>query len=111
MGEIDNDTRSQLYSQAKAFIFSADQEDFGMVPVESMAFGCPVIAYRSGGVTETVVENKTGVFFDELSGSSCADAIKKFQKLKIKSSDCISRASEFSTEVFISKIKNLISKT
>lgn len=108
LGEIDNDTRTQLYSQAKAFIFSADQEDFGMVPVESMALGCPVVAYRSGGVTETVVENKTGVFFDELSGKSCADAIKKFQKLKLKSSDCVSRAAEFSTEVFISKIKKLV---
>jgi len=109
LGEVDNDTRSQLYSQAKAFIFSADQEDFGMVPVESMAFGCPVIAYRSGGVTETVVENKTGVFFDDLTANSCADAIKRFQKLKLKSSDCISRAAEFSTEVFISKIKKLCS--
>lgn len=109
LGEVDNETRSQLYGQAKAFIFSADQEDFGMVPVESMALGCPVIAYRSGGVTETVVENKTGVFFDELTGKSCADAIQKFQKLKLKSSDCISRASEFSTEKFISKIKKLIS--
>lgn len=109
LGEVDNETRSQLYSQAKAFIFSADQEDFGMVPVESMAFGCPVIAYRSGGVTETVVENKTGVFFNELTGKSCAESIKRFQKLKIKSSDCISRAAEFSTEVFISKIKKLIS--
>lgn len=110
LGEVDNQTRSNLYQNAKAFIFSADQEDFGMVPVESMAFGCPVIAYRSGGVTETVIENKTGVFFDELTSFSCADAIKRFQKLKIKSSDCISRAAEFSTEVFISKIKKLVSQ-
>lgn len=109
LGEVDNETRSQLYSQAKAFIFSADQEDFGMVPVESMALGCPVIAYRSGGVTETVVENKTGVFFDELTADSCAQAIQRFQKLKIKSSDCISRAAEFGTDVFISKIKKLVS--
>jgi len=109
VGEIDNQTRTQLYRQAKAFIFSADQEDFGMVPVEAMSLGCPVIAYRSGGVTETVIENKTGVFFDHLTSKSCANAIQKFQKLKIKSSDCISRASEFSKEKFISKIKKLIS--
>ncbi|MDD4107072.1 MAG: glycosyltransferase, partial [Candidatus Shapirobacteria bacterium] len=70
--------------------------------------GCPVIAYRSGGVTETVVDGKTGVFFDELTPESCVQAIKKFQKLKIKSSDCISRASEFSTAKFISKIKKLL---
>ena len=74
-----------------------------------MAYGCPVIAYRSGGVTETVVDDKTGVFFNELTAESCAQAIKKFQKLNIKPADCISRASEFSTAKFISKIKKLVS--
>ena len=108
IGEVTQQEKAQLYQNAKAFIFSADQEDFGIVPVESMAYGCPVIAYRSGGVTETVVDGKTGVFFDELTPDSCVQAIKKFQKLKIKSSDCISRASEFSTEKFISKIKKTV---
>lgn len=108
IGEVTQQEKAQLYQNAKAFIFSADQEDFGIVPVESMAYGCPVIAYRSGGVTETVVDGKTGVFFDELTPESCVQAIKKFQKLKIKSSDCISRASEFSTEKFISKIKKTV---
>ncbi|MDD4106988.1 MAG: glycosyltransferase [Candidatus Shapirobacteria bacterium] len=108
IGEVTQQEKAQLYQNGKAFIFSADQEDFGIVPVESMAYGCPVIAYRSGGVTETVVDGKTGVFFDELTPESCVQAIKKFQKLKIKSSDCISRASEFSTEKFISKIKKTV---
>ncbi|MDD4937894.1 MAG: glycosyltransferase [Candidatus Shapirobacteria bacterium] len=108
LGEVDNETRSKLYKEAKAFIFSADQEDFGMVPVESMSFGCPVIAYKSGGVTETVIDGKTGVFFNHLTATSCAHAIKKFQKLKIKPTDCISRAQDFSKEKFIKKIKNLI---
>lgn len=108
IGEVTQQEKAQLYQNAKAFIFSADQEDFGIVPVESMAYGCPVIAYRSGGVTETVVDGKTGVFFDELTPESCVQAIKKFQKLKIKYSDCISRASEFSTAKFISKIKKLL---
>ena len=109
IGEVTQEEKAKLYQNAKAFIFSADQEDFGIVPVESMAYGCPVIAYRSGGVTETVVENKTGVFFNELTPESCAQAIQQFQKLKIKSSDCVSRAAEFSTTKFVSKIKKLIS--
>ena len=109
IGEINQEEKAKLYQNAQAFIFSADQEDFGIVPVESMAYGCPVIAYRSGGVTETVVGGKTGVFFDQLTADSCVNAIKKFQKLKINSSDCISRAAEFSTAKFISKIKKLIS--
>ena len=109
IGEVTQEEKAKLYQGAQAFIFSADQEDFGIVPVESMAYGCPVIAYRSGGVTETVIANKTGVFFDELTSQSCAAAIQKFQKLKIKSSDCVSRAAEFSTTKFVSKIKKLIS--
>ena len=110
VGEVNQEEKAKLYQGALAFIFSADQEDFGIVPVESMSYGCPVIAYQSGGVTETVVADKTGVFFDKLTAKSCADAIQKFQKLKIKSSDCISRAAEFGTDKFISKIKNLVSK-
>ena len=109
VGEVNQEEKAKLYQNANAFIFSADQEDFGIVPVESMAYGCPVIAYRSGGVTETVVDDKTGVFFNELTAESCAQAIKKFQKLNIKPADCISRASEFSTAKFISKIKKLVS--
>ena len=111
VGEVNQTEKAKLYQNARSFIFSADQEDFGIVPVESMAYGCPVIAYRSGGVTETVVENKTGVFFDKLTPNSCAAAIQKSQKLNLKSSDCISRAAEFSTDKFILKIKNLISKS
>jgi len=110
VGEVNQTEKAKLYQSALAFIFSADQEDFGIVPVESMGYGCPVIAYRSGGVTETVVDGKTGVFFDELTAESCADAIQKFQKLKIKPSNCVSRASEFSTEKFIQKIKSLVLK-
>jgi len=110
LGEVTQDQKDQLYSQAQAFIFCSDNEDFGMVPVESMAHGCPVIAYRSGGTTETVVDGKTGVFFNELTAKSCATAIQKFQKLKINPQDCISHAADFSTKKFISKIKKLISK-
>ena len=108
LGEIDQDQKAQLYSNAKAFIFCSDNEDFGMVPVESMAHGCPVIAYKSGGTTETVIDGKTGIFFDELTPDSCVETIQKFQKLKINSQDCISRAAEFSTKKFISKIKKII---
>ena len=108
LGEVTQEQKSKLLSGAKAFIFCSDNEDFGIVPVESMAYGCPVVAYKSGGTTETVIEGKTGIFFDELTADSCAAAIKKLQQSKINSQDCISRASEFSKEKFISKIKKLV---
>jgi glycosyltransferase involved in cell wall biosynthesis len=90
---------------AKAFIFCSDNEDFGIIPVEAMASGCPVIAYKSGGVTETVIDGQTGVFFNELTPESCVTALQKFQKLKINPKDCTSRATEFSTPKFKQKIK------
>ena len=108
LGEIDNQTKYQLMSQAKAFIFCSDNEDFGIVPVESMACGTPVIGFKSGGVTETVVDGKTGVLFDDLTPNSCAKAIQKFQKLKINPKDCLTQSQKFSSQVFIKKIKELI---
>ena len=108
VGEVTNDQKYQLMSQSQAFIFCSDNEDFGIMPVEAMACGTPVVAYRSGGVTETVLDGQTGVLFDELTPSSCAAAIQKLQKLKIKSQNCRSRARLFSRPAFIQKITNLI---
>lgn len=110
LGEVSQQQKSKLMAGAKAFIFSSDNEDFGMVPVEAMAHGCPIIAYQSGGTAETVVDGKTGVFFDKLTSDSCIVAIKRFQKINIRPVDCITRAKQFSQPVFIKKIKKLTSK-
>jgi glycosyltransferase involved in cell wall biosynthesis len=107
VGEVDDKTKQELYSNCQAFIFCADNEDFGMMPVEAMARGCPVIAYKSGGVTETVIDGKTGILFKKLTPNSCVSAIQKLDKTKINSSACITQSKTFSKEVFIQKIKNL----
>ena len=67
--------------RAQAFVFAAD-EDFGMMPVEAQACGTPVIAYRKGGVLETVIEEKTGLFFHEQSVEAIAGAVGKFLRMK-----------------------------
>jgi UDP-N-acetylmuramyl pentapeptide phosphotransferase/UDP-N-acetylglucosamine-1-phosphate transferase/glycosyltransferase involved in cell wall biosynthesis len=64
---------------ARAFVFAAE-EDFGIVPVEAQACGTPVIAYGRGGVTESVVSGKTGVFFHEQSAESLCDAVNRFER-------------------------------
>lgn len=111
LGEITNQQRMKLMGQAKAFIFCSDNEDFGIVPVEAMAAGTPVVAYKSGGVVETVVDGKTGILFDDLAPASCAAAIQKLAKSHLKSSDCISQAAKFSPEIFTQKIQKLIYST
>lgn len=95
------DVLKQYLSKAKAFVFAAE-EDFGILPVEAQACGTPVIAYGKGGVTETVIENKTGLFFEEQSAASIIEAIGRFEKnITIFNPDEIAaHAAQFSIERF-----------
>jgi glycosyltransferase involved in cell wall biosynthesis len=65
--------------RARAFVFAA-LEDFGIAPVEAQACGTPVIAYGRGGVTESVVEGKSGIFFHEQTVDSVLGAIQQFER-------------------------------
>jgi len=109
VGEVTDEEKMRLMTQAKAFLFASEDEDFGIVPVEAMASGTPVIAYKSGGVKETVVDGKTGVFFDELSVESLKNAIKRFEKMSIDESICRKQADKFSKERFKNEIKDFVS--
>ena len=73
LGEVTDEEKFELMKNSKAYIFAATDEDFGITPVEAMSVGTPVIAYRGGGLLESVVEDKTGVFFDELTEESYLD--------------------------------------
>ena len=64
--------------RAKALLFPGE-EDFGIVPLEAQACGCPVIAFGRGGATETI-RDTTGVFFYEQTAESLADAIERFER-------------------------------
>ena len=77
LGRVDDKTQAKLYAGAKAFIHP-QEEDFGITPVESMAAGRPVIAYRKGGATESVKEGLSGEFFDEQSWEELADHMIRF---------------------------------
>lgn len=70
---------ADLMSRCKALVFAAD-EDFGIVPVEAQAAGAPVIAYGKGGSLETVIPDKTGVFFGQQSFESLSRAIEIFEE-------------------------------
>ncbi|WBA84465.1 glycosyltransferase [Endozoicomonas sp. GU-1] len=85
---------------ARAFVYAAE-EDFGIVPVEAQACGTPVIAYAKGGLKETVIDGKTGVFFNEQSVSPLCEAIEKFENTSLLAPAEIRRhAIQFSTERF-----------
>ncbi|GIW62129.1 MAG: glycosyl transferase [Patescibacteria group bacterium] len=109
VGEVSDEEKYNLLKGAKAFLFASEDEDFGITPVEAMSVGVPVIAYRSGGVRETVRENKTGIFFDQLTTEALKEKIKQFDSIGIKAEDCIKRANEFSEERFKKEISSFIS--
>ena len=106
-GSVSDAELVKLYSQAKAFLALSRDEDFGITPVEAMACGTPVIAFNGGGDKETVIHDKTGILFDDYSPAGLWQAIKKFETIKIKSSDCLAQAKKFSKERFKREIKNL----
>ena len=89
---------------ARAFIFAAE-EDFGIVPVEAMACGTPVIAYGHGGVTETVIDGQTGVLFEYQSALAVVEAVRRFESIA-ESFDPVTirkQALRFTTEQFRSE--------
>ena len=107
LGSVTDEELGKLYAGAKALIFCALDEDFGMVPVEAMAHGTPVIGLAQGGVVETVVDGKTGVLFDEPTVESLVGAIKKFGRLgklgrwgREGENQCITQAEKFGKERF-----------
>lgn len=90
-----------LYNKAKVLLFCGI-EDFGLVPVEAMAQGTPILAYAKGGVRETVLENVCGKFFhtnDELT-----ILLKNFDKTEYNSVHIKERAKEFSEERFLENL-------
>ena len=91
----------QHMQRARAFVFAA-LEDFGIAPVEAQACGTPVIAYAQGGVTESVVEGRSGIFFAEQTAASLVGAIQQFERREGRFNPAEIRASaaRFSAERF-----------
>jgi glycosyltransferase involved in cell wall biosynthesis len=110
LGGVSDQELQTLYAQAKALIYPAEDEDFGMVPVEAMGWGTPVIAHRSGGPLETVVEGKTGVFFEELNVASLVKALEQFKSQKYNSQTIHRHAKKFDQRAFVKGINRAISQ-
>jgi glycosyltransferase involved in cell wall biosynthesis len=80
LGRAPDEAVREEYRSASAFLFPGE-EDFGLTPVEAQACGTPVIAYRAGGVLETVVEGAepTGVFFNAQTPEALRAAMDQFE--------------------------------
>lgn len=78
-GRINDNEIKDYLSKAKALLFPGI-EDFGIIPVEANAAGCPVLAYKKGGALDSIKENITGLFFEEQTTESLIKCIEKFEQ-------------------------------
>lgn len=108
LGWLDEEgSKWDVVSKAKGYLFCG-VEDFGIVPVEAMACGVPVIAYAQGGALETVVDGKTGIFFYEQTVDALSEAIKLLDKKDFSSKDIQKHTEKFSRDRFIREIERLV---
>jgi glycosyltransferase involved in cell wall biosynthesis len=100
LGHQPHEALREYMQRARAFVFAAE-EDFGIVPVEAQACGTPVIAYGHGGVTESVIPGRTGIFFGEQTPECLARAVQEFERVDDWDAAAIRQNAErFSTERF-----------
>lgn len=109
VGYQDENSLKEMMQKAKAFVFSAE-EDFGIVVVEAMACGTPVIALNKGGTAETVIDGKTGILFNEQTVEDIKDAVKRFEKTEdhFNHKEIAEHTKKFSRQIFEEKMKNYV---
>lgn len=107
LGRVDDRQKAELYSKCIAFI-NPQEEDFGITVIEAMASGRPVIAYKSGGAMETVIDGVTGKFFNNQAAEDLAGAVRSFNSEQFNPQEIRRHAEQFSTEKFKQKISEFI---
>jgi glycosyltransferase involved in cell wall biosynthesis len=106
-GWVSNDELRRLYRTAKALVYIA-REDFGIVGVEAQCCGCPVIAYRVGGMAEIVRDGFNGLFIAEQRERDVIDAIGRFEKMNWPPKQVSEGVERFSRAIFEAKIRRII---
>jgi glycosyltransferase involved in cell wall biosynthesis len=109
-GRVSDEEAASLLSRARALLFPGI-EDFGIIPVEANAAGCPVIAFRGGGALDTVRENLTGIFFDDQTPASLIQGLDRFEAAENAFANrevFTGHVRQFSREAFAMRIKSVI---
>jgi glycosyltransferase involved in cell wall biosynthesis len=109
LGRVEDAERDALMSGARALLFPGE-EDFGIVPVEAQAAGLPAIAYEVGGASETVIDGRTGVLFEQQSALGLAAAIERFEGLELDEQTIRQNAGRFGRERFRSEMADVIER-
>ena len=110
LGYVDDEQKANLLYKCKALVFPVKDEDFGIVPIEANAAGCPVLAFAGGGVLETMIDGVTGKFFEEYSSSSLKSELEKWESYSFNPEDCKKQSERFSFDVFENNMVDLINE-
>jgi glycosyltransferase involved in cell wall biosynthesis len=105
LGRVSDELLRALFQRALAFVFPP-VEDFGIIPVEAMAAGCPVLVNRVGGASESVIDGVTGVHFDPDDDTGFAAAVEAVSGIRADAAR--ERALEFDTERFVREVRDWV---
>lgn len=100
---------AKYFVAAKAFLFTS-LEPFGITPVECLAAGTPVIAFKKGGSRDFIQDGQNGVFFDEQTAESVARAVEEFSHKKFNKSDIEKSVEKFSSENFTENLLKILNE-
>jgi glycosyltransferase involved in cell wall biosynthesis len=103
-GRVTDAEVARLLATSRALIVTATEE-FGIAAVEAQAAGRPVVALDEGGVTESVQEGRTGVFYEQATPEALAAAVVAFDPFSIDPADCVANAQRFGLEAFAQEIR------
>lgn len=107
LGAVDDDQLRWLYANCRGLVAAA-YEDFGLTPVEAMAFGKPVLALRAGGYVDSMVEGVTGRFFDKPEAPALARALEAFDETDFDADAIKRHAASFSLERFAERMREIV---
>jgi glycosyltransferase involved in cell wall biosynthesis len=107
IGNVSENELKKYFAEARGLIFPGE-EDFGLVPVEAQASGCPVIAYKAGGILETVIDGVTGILFDCQTTDSLLSALNRYEDLLFDTNMIREHAKRFDLSIFQEKLLNLV---
>lgn len=107
LGRVDDNDLPKYYANCKAFIFP-QEEDFGIVAIEAMAAGRPLIAYKGGDIVEHMEEGRTGVFIEKQTSEDVIRAIEKFQKGSFDGNYIRGKSLRFNKDIFKKKIREYV---
>ncbi len=107
LGYVPEEELPELYRNATALLFPVE-EDAGIAPLEAQACGTPVIAFKKGGVLDTVKEGETGTFFTKQTVAALSEALERFREMRFEGARIRDHARQFSSEQFRGKLREVV---